>query len=58
MTVALTNRRDFRQNPYRQFFEGVESFEIVAQPTFRERGEPESDGGRVLRELIHLRVPR
>src|ERR1019366_1953626 len=40
------------------WFYGIESFRIVAQSIGRERGEPEGDLGRLLRELIHLGVPR
>jgi hypothetical protein len=57
VSLAGANRRDLLQNPHRQLFDGVESFEIVAQSIGGERSEPESDLGSVLCELIHLSVP-
>ena len=57
MTLASANRRDFLQNPNRQLFYGVESFEIGAQSIGGERGESESDLGSLLRELVHWSVP-
>ena len=56
MTLGRANRRDFLENPHRQLFNGIERFEIVARSIGGERGEPESDLGSVLRELIHLSV--
>jgi hypothetical protein len=57
MSFAGANRGDFVQNPQRQAFDRVESFEIVAQSIGGESGEPESDLGSLLRELIHLSIP-
>ena len=57
MSFAGANCGDFRQNPYRQAFDRVESFEIVAQSIGGESGEPQSDLGCLLRKLIHLSIP-
>jgi hypothetical protein len=57
MSIAGANRGDFLQNPHRQTFDRVQSFEIVAQSIGGESGEPKSDLGSVLRELIHLGIP-
>ena len=55
--LGIPNRRDFLQNPHGQLFDRVERFGIVAQITGGKRGEPESNLGRLLRELIHLSFP-
>lgn len=46
--------RNVRQNPHCQLFDGVESFEIIAQSIGGERGQPESHIGGLLRELIYF----
>ena len=53
MTFGGAKRGHLVENPHRQLFYGVESFEIVAQSIGGERGEPESDLGSLLGELIH-----
>jgi hypothetical protein len=58
MARGGANHRDFLENPCRQLFYGIQRCEIVAQSIGGERGEPESNLGSLLRELIHLSVPK
>jgi len=56
-TPGGANLGDFLQNPCGQLLDRVEILKMIAQSVDGERGEPESDLGSLLRELIHLGVP-
>jgi len=55
MTLGGAGRRNFLENPRRELFYEVE-IEIIGRSVGRERGEPDSDLGGLLCELIHLSV--